>query len=128
MTPEEQLRPIAAVVRELVQRPRRAACTTRCSRPSPGSGLALLDIADLTADERQQLDRYFHDNVFPVLTPLAVDPAHPFPYISNLSLSLAVVAAGSGRRGAVRPGQGAQDPAPLGAARRRRCASCRWSS
>jgi polyphosphate kinase len=53
-------------------------------------GMALLDIADLSVAERQQLDRYFHDNVFPVLTPLAVDPAHPFPYISNLSLSLAV--------------------------------------
>ncbi|MPZ89760.1 MAG: polyphosphate kinase 1, partial [Nitriliruptorales bacterium] len=53
-------------------------------------GVSLLSIADLSEGERAQLDRYFESEVFPVLTPLAVDPGHPFPYISNLSLSLAV--------------------------------------
>jgi polyphosphate kinase len=47
-------------------------------------------IHDLAAGEREQLDAYFEAEVFPVLTPLAVDPGRPFPYISNLSLSLAV--------------------------------------
>lgn len=89
LTPEEQLRQIAAVVRELVRH--HSACLHEEVLPAlAGNGLVLLDITDLTDTERQQLDRYFHDNVFPVLTPLAVDPAHPFPYISNLSLSLAV--------------------------------------
>ncbi|WP_051992164.1 RNA degradosome polyphosphate kinase [Mobilicoccus pelagius] len=46
---------------------------------------------DLTDDERRHLDEWFAEQVFPVLTPLAVDPAHPFPYISGLSLNLAVV-------------------------------------
>ncbi|HMS75024.1 RNA degradosome polyphosphate kinase [Gordonia sp. (in: high G+C Gram-positive bacteria)] len=45
---------------------------------------------DLSARQRDRLVEYFNDEVFPVLTPLAVDPAHPFPYISSLSLNLAV--------------------------------------
>ena len=47
--------------------------------------------ADLDRDEQKMAKRLFKDRVFPVLTPLAVDPAHPFPYISGLSLNLAVV-------------------------------------
>ena len=46
---------------------------------------------DLTREEQKQTKRFFRDRVFPVLTPLAVDPAHPFPYISGLSLNLAVL-------------------------------------
>ena len=53
-------------------------------------GVHLIEDADVTSKERAYLDRVFEDLVFPVLTPLAVDPAHPFPYISNLSLNLAV--------------------------------------
>jgi polyphosphate kinase len=53
-------------------------------------GVELLDIQGVPERSRKALDAYFQANVFPVLTPLAVDPAHPFPYISNLSLSLAV--------------------------------------
>ena len=46
---------------------------------------------DLDGEEQKQTKRFFRDRVFPVLTPLAVDPAHPFPYISGLSLNLAVL-------------------------------------
>jgi polyphosphate kinase len=53
--------------------------------------IGLLHYADLTDDERKSADGLFEDKVYPVLTPLAVDPAHPFPYISGLSLNLAVV-------------------------------------
>ena len=89
LTPEEQLRQIAAVVRDMVRD--HARCLHQEVLPAlVDAGMVLLDIGAVTTSERQQLDRYFHDNVFPVLTPLAVDPAHPFPYISNLSLSLAV--------------------------------------
>nr|MBA3889134.1 RNA degradosome polyphosphate kinase [Gemmatimonadaceae bacterium] len=53
-------------------------------------GVRLLAMDDLARSEREALDEYFESQIFPVLTPLAVDPGHPFPYISNLSLSLAV--------------------------------------
>ena len=46
---------------------------------------------DLSDDERNHVSRIFSDRIFPVLTPLAVDPSHPFPYISGLSLNLAVI-------------------------------------
>ena len=55
-----------------------------------GHGVRLVTMADLTPAEWLTIDEFFESEVFPVLTPLAVDPGHPFPYISNLSLSLAV--------------------------------------
>ncbi len=54
-------------------------------------GIRLLRYQDLSDEQKSELALYFERAVFPVLTPLAVDPGHPFPYISNLSLSLAVV-------------------------------------
>jgi polyphosphate kinase len=54
-------------------------------------GIYLLDYIDLNQEQRTYLQTYFEDKIFPVLTPLAVDPGHPFPFISNLSLNLAVV-------------------------------------
>ena len=54
-------------------------------------GIHLLDYLDLSQEQRNYLRNYFEEQVFPVLTPLAVDPSHPFPYISNLSVSLLVV-------------------------------------
>lgn len=54
-------------------------------------GVYLLDFVELNLEQRQYLHEYFANNIFPVLTPLAVDPSHPFPHISNLSLNLAVL-------------------------------------
>ncbi len=54
------------------------------------SGIEITEWAELTDDERSKLSEYFGAQVFPVLMPLAVDPAHPFPYISGLSLNLAI--------------------------------------
>ena len=54
-------------------------------------GISLVTWTDLTEIQQSDLKAYFDNQIFPVLTPLAVDPAHPFPYISGLSLNLAVV-------------------------------------
>ncbi|WP_091554398.1 RNA degradosome polyphosphate kinase [Micromonospora pattaloongensis] len=68
----------------------------RCFAEEVSPALADQDVqlvhwAELRSAEREQLRGYFREHVFPVLTPLAVDPAHPFPYISSRSLNLAVV-------------------------------------
>jgi len=55
------------------------------------SGIHVLDYARLNASQKEKVDTYFREVVFPVLTPLALDPGHPFPHISNLSLNLAIV-------------------------------------
>jgi polyphosphate kinase len=54
-------------------------------------GIHLIDFIDLNQEQRNYLDKYYYDNIFPVLTPLAVDPSHPFPHMSNLSLNLAIL-------------------------------------
>ena len=89
MTPEEQLRAIGRVVRDL-QAQASVLLERELIPELARAGVELLDIQAVPARSRRVLDAYFQANVFPVLTPLAVDPAHPFPYISNLSLSLAV--------------------------------------
>ncbi len=55
------------------------------------AGIEILTWKELTDDERQQMAELFEAQIFPVLTPLAVDPSHPFPYISGLSINLAVL-------------------------------------
>jgi polyphosphate kinase len=59
-------------------------------------GIRIVRWPTLDGEERERLGNYFRSKVFPVLTPLAVDPAHPFPYISGLSLNLAVLVRGPG--------------------------------
>ncbi len=62
------------------------------------AGVVIKEWDELDAGERSYLSTYFDEQIFPVLTPLAVDPSHPFPYISNLSLNLAVVVRDPERR------------------------------
>ena len=57
-----------------------------------GRGIRIHDWSALDAETKKQARKYFRRSVFPVVTPLAVDPGHPFPFLSNLSLSLAVEA------------------------------------
>jgi polyphosphate kinase len=89
LSPAEQLALIDARVLELNARARTLLQDTLLPALR-GIGVRLLDPSELEPDEREAVAAYFDNSVFPVLTPLAVDPGHPFPYISNLSLSLAV--------------------------------------
>src|SRR5690606_19194604 len=74
---------------ELVQR--HAQAFEKGVRPALAeAGIRIVAWTDLGGEERTRMSEYFTKQVFPVLTPLAVDPAHPFPYISGLSLNLAV--------------------------------------
>jgi polyphosphate kinase len=66
-------------------------------------GVRLFDPSDVHAEEQQFLERFFKERVFPILTPLAVDPGHPFPYISNISLNLGIL---------LRPCNGSPDGEP----------------
>ncbi len=90
MQPREVLESIWTVARELSER------HARCFSEQVVPALAEHDVElvrwdDLGREEQKECKRLFRDRIFPVLTPLAVDPAHPFPYISGLSLNIAVV-------------------------------------
>ena len=88
-TPQEQLEAIARVVREQLEI--RERCLHEELLPALAErGVRLVSMSDLDAEDYARIDEYFQSQVYPVLTPLAVDPGHPFPYISNLSLSLAL--------------------------------------
>src|SRR5215471_11435147 len=94
LTGQEQL---DAICREVTRLEREAyRCLSEDLIPALAqAGVRLLDYASLDARQRAAADAYFEKTVFPVLTPLAVDPARPFPHISNLSLNLAVLVKGT---------------------------------
>ena len=89
LTPREQLARIGEQTQRIATRHARVFLDS--VRPALAEeGILIVTWADLDQRERDQLSTYFNEQVFPVLTPLAVDPAHPFPFVSGLSLNLAV--------------------------------------
>jgi len=90
MSPLEQLRAIRTRVEGLVQR-QMDIFNDELVPALASAGISLVRGEDVTKKELSQLHTVFRQQIFPVLTPLAVDPAHPFPYISHLSLNLAVI-------------------------------------
>ena len=90
LTPRQQLELIRNSVIPMIAEQQR--CLTREIFPQLESeGISVVSYGSLTAKEKRTLDSYFREKVFPVLTPLAVDPTHPFPYISPLSLNIGLV-------------------------------------
>lgn len=89
-TPQQQLQAISERLRPMVAQQHQHF--EQVLRPELATqGVYLLNYIDLNQEQRHYLQSYFEKRIFPVLTPLAIDPAHPFPHISNLSLNLAVV-------------------------------------
>src|ERR1700758_2860243 len=89
LSPREQLRRIGERTQQIASR--HAQVFMDSVRPAlADDGIVIVTWDDLDHNERDELSTYFHEQVFPVLTPLAVDPAHPFPFVSGLSLNLAI--------------------------------------
>ncbi len=89
-TPEFQLGLIAQAVRPMMET--QSDCFLHDILPSLAEhGVRVLNYDELDFEQQQRLRAYFLREVYPILTPLAVDPGHPFPFISNLSLSLGVL-------------------------------------
>ncbi|MBB5632790.1 polyphosphate kinase [Cryobacterium mesophilum] len=87
--PLDALEAISAQVHELQDR--HAAVFRDSVKPAlDNAGIHIETWADLDDEDRERIDEIFSNQIFPVLTPLAVDPAHPFPYISGLSLNLSI--------------------------------------
>ncbi|MBV0900227.1 polyphosphate kinase 1 [Haloarcula salina] len=89
-TPREQWGEVHETLRPMLQT--QARCYRTAIRPAlADAGIHVLDYDALSDAERASMREYFEDSVLPTLTPLSFDPAHPFPFISNRSLSLAVL-------------------------------------
>ncbi|HUA52618.1 MAG TPA: RNA degradosome polyphosphate kinase [Candidatus Sulfotelmatobacter sp.] len=86
LTPAQQLEGVRALARELVELQETSWRTLRAELAD--AGVSLVDAKDVTPDERAWLSQYFLEQVFPVVTPLAIDPAHPFPFIPNGGFAL----------------------------------------
>src|SRR5215469_11030944 len=88
LTPPEQIARVDAMAGELIADQQRVWVQLR--RELRESGVAVLESEELTESDRAWLESDFRENMFPVLTPLALDPAHPFPFIPNLGFTLAL--------------------------------------
>lgn len=90
LSPRQQLRAISETAHRLQDEHAHYAIDTILPELEK-ERIVLLTWDKLTSSEQERLSRYYRQQVFPVLTPLAVDPAHPFPYISGGSINLAVI-------------------------------------
>ena len=97
MTPEEQLLRIRGHTEEFFEE-RRRIINAELMPALEDVGVRMVPFGEVRAAERRELRERFVRDILPILTPLAIDPAHPFPHISNLSLNVLVVIGDGGRR------------------------------
>jgi polyphosphate kinase len=89
-SPQDLMKEISEKTQKLINR--QSTCFQESILPQlAANGIEISTWDQLSADEKKYVAKIFNDRIFPVLTPLAVDPSHPFPYISGLSLNLAVL-------------------------------------
>ncbi|MEN9530076.1 MAG: hypothetical protein RI932_1949 [Pseudomonadota bacterium] len=98
MDPEETLDEVSLYIRRQL---RRASATFQAGLiPAlAAEGISILSTSQLSRQELEKLDEFFENQIFPILTPLAIDQAHPFPYLANLSLYIAVSFKEAGENG-----------------------------
>lgn len=89
LTPEQQLDAINSTAHKLMIEQQRIWVLLRDELA--GQGIRVLERTELSERDKKWLDGYFMDHIFPVMTPLAIDPAHPFPFIPNLGFSLVML-------------------------------------
>jgi polyphosphate kinase len=102
MSAADQLREISTRLRPMLETQMRCLKTDLLPALA-AKGITIRSYRELNKREKRVADDYFHENVFPILTPQAVDPGHPFPYISNLSLNLGVMVAPQQRKKTLEP-------------------------
>ncbi len=88
LTPAQQLVGVNALAEKLMER--QQECLLRLRREMADAGIRMLEPGDVRPEDMDWIEGYFLENVFPVLTPIAVDPAHPFPFIPNLGFTMAL--------------------------------------
>jgi len=90
-TPSEQLELVLSAAKKMHQT--MTGTWEKCLKAalSEQAGIIICDYGDLSPEERDRLHIHFQNDIYPILTPLTVDPGHPFPFISNLSLSLSII-------------------------------------
>ncbi len=86
LSPAQQLAAVIHQTGELMRS--QQVCWRSLREGMRAAGIAVIDAAELTGEERRWLDGFFIDQIFPVLTPMAIDPAHPFPFLPNLGFSM----------------------------------------
>jgi polyphosphate kinase len=93
MTPARQIAEIRKEAHRLMEEAE-AYLLTNLQPELRQAGVFVMNYSDLTPKQRENVNAYFDEVIYPVLTPLAYDPGHPFPHISNLSLNLAIIVKG----------------------------------
>lgn len=86
LTPQEQLKEINNHIRHIIEHQQKIWNKLRSELQD--NGINVVESAGLSGSDKKWLEGYFNENIFPILTPIAIDPAHPFPFLPNLGVAM----------------------------------------